>query len=258
MDHGNQAGEGEFSETGLKVKRLSLLTLVFAFLSLVFINLLVFLRHRFPLYPLLNYQDIFDILTPLVLIPIYWLLFKYASGDRPGLAEEMVFFAFAALWVEGQGLHLSSNAIDNLIEGLARSGVVNIKPTDIYTLSYFLDEHLSHYMWHIGMVGLAVLLVYREWRHPAGVTTAWWAAIPAGIIYGFACFFIFLEGQSVALGLPCVVIGLAFALIAGRRKLGQRPVLAFFFVVSLLAFLLFTGWGVYWGGFPQLSDVGLI
>ena len=240
------------------MKRLSLLTLVFAILSLVFIILLVFLRFKFPLYPLVSYQDAIDILTPLVLIPLYWLLFKYSSGDQPSLGEEIIFIVFAGLWVEGQGMHLSANSIDNLIEGLARSQVINIKSTDIYNLTYFLDEHLSHYMWHIGLVGLAVLLVYREWRRPAGATTAWWAVVPAGIIYGFTCFCIFLEGQSVVLGLPFAAIGLAFALIMGRRKLGQRPVLAFFFIVSLLAFLLFTGWGLYWGGFPQFSDVGLI
>ncbi len=57
------------------MKRLSLLTLTFAMLSLVFIILLVFLRFEFPLYPLMSYQDALDVLTPLVLIPIYWLLF---------------------------------------------------------------------------------------------------------------------------------------------------------------------------------------
>ena len=240
------------------MKRLSLLTLIFAFLSLVFIILLVFLRFKFPLYPLVSFQDVFDLLTPLVLIPVYWLLFKYSGGDQPSLAEEIVFFVFACLWVEGQGMHLSANSIDNLIDGLARSQVINIKPSDIYALTYFFDEHLSHYMWHIGLIGLAALLVYREWRRPAGAATAWWAALPAGIIYGFTYFCMFLEGQSVVLGLPFAALGLVFALIAGGKKLGQRPVLAFFFVVFLLACVLFTGWGLYWGGFPQFSDVGLI
>ena len=240
------------------MKRISLLTLIFAFLSLVFIILLVFLKSAFPFYPLVSYQDAFDILTPLVLIPVYWLLFKYAGGDRPGLAEEIIFCVFSGLWVEGQGMHLSANSIDNLIEALARNQVLNIKPTDIYSLTYFFDEHLSHYMWHIGLIGLAALLVYREWRRPAGSVTVWWAIITAGIIYGFTYFCMFLEGQSVALGLPFAAIGLAFALVAGRKKLGQRPVLAFFFVTCLLAFLLFTGWGLYWGGFPQFTDVGLI
>ncbi len=240
------------------MKRLSLLTLTFAILSLLFIILLVFLRFKFPLYPLVSYQDAFDILTPLVLIPIYWLLFRYAARDGSVVAEEIGFLVLAAVWVEGHGIHLSANSIDNLIEALARNGAIDIKGTDIYRLSYFFDERLGHYLWHIGMLGLAALLIYREWRRPAGAATIWWATILAGIVYGFSYFAIFIEGQTVALGLPFAIIVVLLALIFGRRKLAQQPVLAFFFVACLLAFLLFGGWWLYWGGFPQFSDVGLI
>ena len=240
------------------MKRVSLLTLIFALLSLVFIILLVFLRFKFWLYPLMSNQDVFDILTPLVLIPIYWLLFKHAAGDGSDPVEEISFLVLAGFWVEGQGMHLSANSIDNLIETLAHNQVIDIKPTDIYRLTYFFDEHLSHYLWHIGILGLAALLIYREWHRPPGIATAWWAAILAGIIYGFTYFCIFLEGQTVVLGLPFAIIVVVFALISERKKLVQRPVLAFFSVACLLAFLLFTGWGLYWGGFPQFSDVGWI
>ena len=61
------------------MKRLSLLTLVFAILSVVFFLLLIFLRTPFGLYPLMSYQDALDLLTPLILIPIYWLLFRFAA-----------------------------------------------------------------------------------------------------------------------------------------------------------------------------------
>jgi hypothetical protein len=240
------------------MSRQSLLTLVLAFLSVVFFQLLIFFRFSFSLYPLMSYQDAFDLLTPLVLIPVYWLLFKAAAGEAPSLREEMAFMVLAALWVLGQGMHLSSNSIDNLIEGLARRQVVDIRPTDIYQLAYFFDEHLSHYLWHLGVLGLAALLIYREARRPTGAATAWWAAIVAGILYGFLYFCIFLEGQTVVLGLPCALVLVAYCLISERRKLAQRPVLAFFFVACLLALLLFTGWGLYWRGFPQFSDVGLI
>ena len=54
-----------------KMKRLSLLTLIFAILSLTFFLLLIFLRIPFPLYPLMSIQDAIDILTSLVLITIY-------------------------------------------------------------------------------------------------------------------------------------------------------------------------------------------
>ena len=56
--------------------RKSLLTLIFAVLSLTFFILLIFFRVPFGLFPLMSYQDALDILTPLVMIPVYWLLFK--------------------------------------------------------------------------------------------------------------------------------------------------------------------------------------
>jgi len=238
--------------------RISFLTLLFATLSLVFMLLLVFLRFEFPPYALISYQDVLDILTPLVLIPIYWLIFKFASSESSSLSEEITFLILAVFWVQGQGMHLSANSINNLIETLAKYQVIDIKPTDIYNLAYFFDEYLSHYLWHIGTLGLAALLICREWNRPAEKPTTWWAAILAGIIYGFTYFCIFREGQTIMMGLPFALAVVAFTLISGRKKLAERPVLAFFFISCLFAFILFVGWGLYWGGFPEFSDVGLI
>jgi hypothetical protein len=240
------------------MKRLSLLTLLFAILSFVFFLLLTFLRAPFPPYPLLNWQDIFDLLTPLVLIPLYWLMFRYGSGTAATKREEVTFIVLSALWASAHGMHLAANAIDNLIEGLAKQSVIDITGTDIYSLTYFLDEHLSHYLWHIAILGLTILLIYHEWRYPAGVKPNWWATGLAGFIYGFTFFCIFLEGQTVPLGLPSLVIIFLISLIWGRKKLSQQPILAFFFIACFAALLLLIGWGLYWGGFPQFSDVGLI
>jgi len=136
--------------------------------------------------------------------------------------------------------------------------VIDITGTSIYQLTYFYDEHLGHFMWHIGVLGLAALLIYREWHWPAGVPTVWWATTLAGLIYGFTYFCIFLEGQTVVLGLPFAIIITLLTLIRGRKKLTQQPILAFFFITCLVAVILFGGWWLYWGGFPQFSDVGLI
>ena len=240
------------------MKQLSFLTLLFSVLFAVFLLLLIFFRTPFPLYPLMSYQDVFDLLTPLVLIPIYWFLFKYAASEESRRTEEVAFMVLAAVWVLGHGMHLAANSVNNLAEGFAKIQLIDITGTDIYTLTYFLDEHLSHYLWHLGILGLAALLIYREWRRPAGVTTTWWAAILAGLIYGFTSFCIFLEGQTVPLGLPFTIVIVLLALIWGRHKLAQRPVLSFFFIACLVAAALFIGWGLYWGGFPQFSEVGLI
>jgi hypothetical protein len=241
-----------------KTKRLPGLTLVFAILSVVFILLLIFFRFSFGPYPLVSWQDVLDMLTPLVLIPVYWLLFKYAAAEPPSLAEELAFMVLAALWVLGHGMHLSANAIDNLAEGLARQHVIDITPTSIYQLTYFFDEHLGHVVWHLGIAGLAALLVYREVRRPPLGAAARWVTVAAGLIYGILFFCIFIEGQTVALGLPFTAALTLWGLAAGPRRLRQRPVLAFFFVAGALALVLLAGWGLYWRGFPQFTDLGWI
>jgi hypothetical protein len=241
-----------------RLSNLPFLIWIFTLLSLFFFIMLILFRANFPAYPLISYQDAADILTPLVLIPIYWLLFKSASGGRPTRAEEIAFIVLAALWTEGQGIHLAANSIDNLISALAHSQTLDVTGTDLYRLTYFLDEHLSHYLWHIGVLGMMALLIYVEWRKPAGETTRWGSILPCGIIYGFTYFCIFLEGQTVTMSLPVTLLVLLVILIWGRAKLAKQPVVAFFFVSCLVAALFLGGWGIYWDGFPQFSDVGLI
>ncbi len=240
------------------MKKLSHLPLVFALLFTVFFLLLIFFRTPFPLYPLMSYQDIFDLLTPLVLIPIYWRMLRTSTSGETNHLGETAFMVLAAIWVLGHGMHLAANSIDNLAENLAKNQVLDITGTDIYTLTYFLDENLSHYIWHSGILGLVALLSYCEYRGSANLTTTWWVTILAGVIYGFASFCVFLEGQTVLLGFPFTILFTLATLLWGRKLLPHKPTIAFFFVACLVAVLLFVGWGFYWGGFPEFSDVGLI
>lgn len=236
------------------MKRLTLLTLVFSILSTLFFILLIFFRIPFSIYPLMSYQDALDLLTPLVLIPLYWFLFKSAARVESNATEDLAFMLFAAIWVLGHGMHLAANSVNNLAGSLAEKGGIDITNTDLHTLIYFYDEHLSHYVWHLGIVGLAALLIYHEWRRPAGITTLWWAIGLAGFIYGLTFSIIVLEGQTVPLGFPFAVAISIMTLIWGRQRLEKQPLLAFFFVAFLVAALLFTGWGLYWGGFPEPTD----
>ncbi len=240
------------------MQKLSRLTLIFSLLFAVFFLLLIFFRIPFQLFPLMSYQDVFDLLTPLVLIPIYWLMYKTSSATETNRSGEIAFMILAAIWAMGHGIHLAANSIDNLSEGLAKSQGLDITTTDIYTLTYFLDENLSHYLWHTGILGMVALLSFREWKGSANQTTQWGVTIPAGMIYGFTYFCVFLEGQTAYLGFPFSILYSLLILLLGRKILPQKPLLAFFLVSCLLATALFIGWGIYWGGFPEFSDVGLI
>ena len=129
------------------MSRLTRMILVF---SLAFAVLFVgpsMLSSQFGPYPLIKIGDVLDLFTPLVLIPLYWLLYQVGQDKRPGLREGLAFMVLAALWVEGQGIHLAANSIGHLLSEMTSS--------DAYILTYFYDETLGHVLWHSGVMGLS-------------------------------------------------------------------------------------------------------
>ena len=231
--------------------RLSRLIFLFGLASAVFFIFPAFLSNQFSLFPLMKIGDVFDIFTPLVLIPLYWLLYHLDQGKKPSIREGILFLIFAALWVEGQGMHLSANSIGHLLADMTES--------DVYALTHFYDEVLSHYLWHLGIVGLAGLLLIRQWQNPfTNERSSLALVILAGVIYGFTFFLIIIEGGTAPLGIPFAIVVTLAGLIWGRRQLRRQPLLAFFLVSFGVATLLFGGWAVYWGGLPQFSEIGII
>ncbi len=242
------------SAVGRGSPRLSRWVLIFAILTPVFVIGPALMGQTFPLYPLMHFADAFDLFTPLVLIPVYWLLFQWSGKDSPSLPESLVFMLLAAFWVEGQGMHLGANSIGHVLPPFDATGGWG----KAIRLTYFYDEQLGHYLWHIGLLGLAALLIYREWRHPAGLLTHWGTTLLSGVIYGFTLFAAILEGQTTPIGLPFIFVIVLIVLVWGRKKLEGHPIRAFFFASCLVALLFFVGWGLYWGGLPEFSQVGII
>lgn len=232
------------------MKRLFGLTLVFAILFLVFILVPPMTGTPFGLYPLMKNSDVIDLFTPLVLIPIYWLLFEIRPGATASRRESIVFMVIAALWVLGQGMHLAANSIGHLVPGPETS--------DLYRLTYFYDERLSHILWHAAIIAMMALLLYRQWRHPfindSGGTAL---GVIGGILYGITFFLAEIEGATVAFGFPVAILVTIFGLIWGRKDFGNQPLLLFFFVACMVMVLFFAGWGIYWGYWPEPSQVGL-
>jgi hypothetical protein len=233
------------------MRRLSTLTLVFAVAFLIFFFGPPLLGKPFGPYPLMKIADVFDIFTPLVLLPLYWLLYRMSQKEPVNLTGIIVFFVLAAFWAQGQGMHLSANSIGHLLKGMETS--------DIYKLAYFYDEVLGHYLWHFGIVGLSAVIIYRQWKNPFnGEKTPLWPVALAGVIHGFSFFSVVLEGGTAPLGVTFAVLAILFVLIWGRKKIAQQPLLTFFFLSYIVALLFFLGWGIYWQGLPQFSEVGII
>ena len=74
----------------------------------------------------------------------------------------------------------------------------------------------------------------------------------------FTYFVCVVEAQTAPLGVPFAIAVVAFGILRGRKHLRQQPLLAFFFAAHLVALVLFAMWGIYWGGLPEFSKVGII
>jgi hypothetical protein len=231
------------------MRHLSVIILVFSILFAAFVMGPPFLGYKFGPYPLMYVADVVDLLTPLVLIPFYWLLFRVDRKVFTSWRENVVFMVFVAIWVLGQGMHLAANSIGHQLQGMVGQAS---------SLANFYDEVLSHYTWHLGVAGLSAILIYRQHRNPfAKSHPLHWAIAVGGVLYGFTYFAMVIEGGTAPLGISFNVIILLAMLIYCRRRLAQQPLVLFFLVAYLLSAVLFAGWGIYWKGLPEFSEVGI-
>jgi len=199
-------------------------------------------------------QEAADLLTPLVVIPLAWLVFDLAGGlGRRGL---VAFLVLAALWVEGQGIHLAANAIGDAFPHDAAEAFYRTVPGD---LDLWLDETLSHWMWHAAWVGLSLLILAAATRDAAAPPdrTSGTAAV-AGAVYGATFFLVSVEGVTTPLGIPASILILAWCVLAARRGLIRQPVFTFFLVATVVTLVGYVGWGALndWT-LPEFSKVGL-
>ncbi len=217
-------------------------TLIFSVAFAVLLITPALFSGQFIYFPLMKYGDLIDLLTPLILIPLYWVLFRSAAGDQPGWGGQLGFLVLVGLWVEGQGMHLAANSIGHLVD--------RETATDTYALTYFFDEILSHYMWHSAAIALSGLIIWREWRwKDRSGTTNWGLTAAAGLLHGLTYFMIFTEGNTAPIGLPYALGITLLSVIFGRRTLNNRPIGAFFFTAYLSATVFFLGW---WAAFGRL------
>jgi hypothetical protein len=228
------------------------LNFIFSMALAIFVLGPPFLGYQFTPYPLMHVADVFDLFTPLVLIPLYWLLFQRSGNIPASNRENLIFMVFAGFWVLGQGMHLSANSIDNLLN------LKGVESGDVYSLTYFYDETLGHYLWHFGVIGLSALLIYRQWRNsPSTGKVVTWSNIMAGIVYGFVFFAMVNEGTTVPMGLPFTVLAIIL-ILAGSRKSLKQPLTLMFLTGYCFALILFAIWGIWHQGFPGFFDSGFI
>lgn len=220
--------------------------LIFALLFSLTLISPAFLKIPFPFFQLMRLGDVTDLLTPLILLPLYWLLFT--RNSQPSSKHSLVFIILAALLAQGQGMHLSANSIDNLFN-MREEG-------DLFNLIHFFDEFLSHLLWFFGSNGLVALLIFKQLKNP-GVKDSLISIIIAAIFYGVTYFITGIESQTVILGIPFAIL-VSLIGFKNLKNLRNLPLLQFFFLAHVLSLILFLIWFLHFHGFPEFSALGLI
>jgi len=215
----------------------------------------------------LTWGDTLDFLTPFAVIPLAYILYsrayKISHSLRPQqttnrvlriLPKVLLAIGFL-LFVDGHGLHLSSNSIARLLH--------QMKGSELYKAAYLFDEIISHFMWDGGVFLISVALIIAAYKISfKSLTWENFAFLSLGAtFYGFAFTANGIEGQTVIFTFPAAGAGFLLALILyfHRKKEGnQNPFLFFFMSGYLLSLILFAYWGISRSGFPEFSELGWI
>lgn len=199
-------------------------------------------------------QEAADLFTPVVAIPLAWLVVELAGGV--GRLGTLAFLVLAAAWIEGQAIHLAANAIGDAFSPGGAEAFYATVPGD---LDHWLDEVLSHWLWHGAWVGIALLQLAAGRHAVAGPgRSAMRIATLGGLVIGATFFVVTVEGVTTPLGIPCSIAILAWTIIELRRGPAGRPVVAFSLASAATTLAGYAAWATLNGGaLPEFSNVGL-
>jgi hypothetical protein len=191
----------------------------------------VFVFHQVP--ALLG--DWVDLLTPFVVIAAaVFLIGRDAS-------RLVLVFAIvgAVLYVDGHGIHLAANSINNE------------DPTgDVGDVAHFWDEVWGHLEWHLGWFLLIAAFALLERTRLIRIRR--WQAVVSAVLLGWTFFVSTVEGGTWWLTLIAAVAFIPWAFKA------RSAILVTAAAGFALAALLIGIWAIWHAGMPQFSDVGLL
>lgn len=208
------------------------------------------------LYLGLTVEDLVDIVIqgPFLALAL-WGVFRalpVAPEKRP-LALDLLLVVGLFLFFTGFGIHWAGNSAHNAMERWGE------RPR-VFDLVYFYDEILGHKVTYLGFFALLVSAAWLQVLSDTG-------ALPRGEMRFLALLtlgsgaggaFSALEGQTPVEGLvlsAALALGLFFHMRRRGHRWGEKPVVYYAVVSSILVVLFEIGWFLRWGGFPQPSDL---
>jgi uncharacterized membrane protein YagU involved in acid resistance len=175
------------------------------------------------------WADWIDLAVPYAVVGLAAAVLVAARAERRAW---VVFGLGGIVYVQGHGIHLAANSIGHF---------------DVGDTEHLWDEVVGHYLWYGGLTVVVAALAVALQRRP--LPRSRWGGILA-VSFGFTVFTNSVEGGTPVLGLAAAV---AFIAWGARRRERMGWLLVPAYGVALVALV---GWGLYWRGFPQFSELG--
>lgn len=188
-------------------------------------------------------QEAVDLFTPIVVLPLAWWVLDCLGPLRR--VDAFLFLVVAIVWVEGQAIHLATNAIGDVFSRGAERDAFYATPAG--DLDHWFDEGLGHWLWHLAWAALSILMLAvtsrrRSWSAGSGILAA-----VGGLLHGLTFFFVTVEGETVLLGIPLCIFLVAWSFRETAAG-STNPAIRFFLVSSAVTLLVYLGWAAANGG----------
>lgn len=203
-----------------------------------------FVFHQAPAFAGEPAGDVIDLLTPFAMIgSAAGALVTLEARGRILVAAGIA----AILYVDGHGIHLSANSINNEGPG-----------PEVEDLVHFWDETFSHIVAVLGWFGLIACIAWAEGSRGAKLRLGATAKITGAtaLLLGWALFTGTVEGGTWPMELAAAAAFAIWWLREGRG--GRRPLLSASAAAFALGALLIGVWAAWHGGVPQFSETGFI
>ena len=199
-----------------------------------------------------TWQEVADLLTPIVILPLFALALVRGGGmDARAL---FAFTAIAGVWISGQAMHLAANAIGDATVDSGATAYLTSVPGE---LGEWLDEVLSHWVWHAGWVALLLLLAWSTLPSASvggDSPDRTGVALVAGGLQGFTWFVVTVEGVTAVLGIPAAVVYVWLGLRTRRSPGSGRVTAAFLLATGAVSIVGYAVWAAFNGGaLPEFS-----
>jgi hypothetical protein len=250
-------GDSQHMETSSKAKKLAILLWILTVVPIILVAITE-ANKRF----LIGYMRIVDFVDLVITAPFFLIILlaihaTIYSGEQPKRLYWITLF-LAGIFLYGHSMHMTANAINTFSTEIRNYR--EIIPNDTYSLIYFLDEDLGHWLLFLGLFGVLGLWAYKSDILSEKLSSGFVCGALFGIVYAVAI----VESSQAWLG-PILSIWLLVCNIFTLKRLKQplrnvwrrNPMMQFTSVAALFILVGMTAYFFVMGSFIQPSQLGL-